>query len=79
VSGIKPKKRDISTTVVAGSVAPVKSPTLVKHLYYGERPPWEFPTMVQCVPDMFRIEAQQLIDKAEQMEVIDLRQLFRVE
>ena len=67
VSGIKPKKRDISKNVVAGSVAPVKSPTLVKHLYCGERPPWEFPTMVQCVPDMLRIEAHQLTDKARKL------------
>ena len=37
----------------------------IRHFYDGEKPPWEYPTMIQAHSDMLRIEAYQLQGEAD--------------
>ena len=46
----------------------VTNPAGLKHFYTGERPPWEYPTMIVCQPDLLRLQAHELRDQAIYME-----------
>ena len=71
-TGLKPKKRAIKNNVAQGSILPQKTNySGVKHLYDGEKAPWEFQTHIMCCTDLLRIEARKLLDKAKQWETPD--------
>lgn len=45
------------------------NPAGLKHFYDGARPPWEFPSMIQCQSDILRLEALKLRNTADLMDV----------
>jgi len=69
VVGLKPRKKDISENVADHDF---KTRTVnrcgAKHFYSGDKPPWEYPTMIRCWPDILRSEALKLTDEAVKME-----------
>jgi len=68
-TAIKVKKKNIKDNVAHGSILPQHTnPSGIKHLYNGEKPPWEFPTRILCCTDLLRIEARKLLDTVEQWE-----------
>lgn len=74
VSGLKPKKQKIAKNVAKHSFKELKSNSVVKNLYDGEKPPWEFPTKIMCYTDILRIEASNLMDTVAQMETKEFYQ-----
>ena len=73
-TGLKPKKKDIKENVAHGKFDTVQSDTCVKHLYNGEKAPWEFPSRIMCYPDILRIESRKLLNEAAQMETPEFYQ-----
>ena len=63
-TNIKVKNKNISKSVARGSFKTQKTESVVKHLYSGDTPPWEYPTRIMCWSDIYRIEAQKLLDMA---------------
>ena len=67
--GLKPKKEAITKNGTGFSLNPVHSNLAgIKHLYEGEKPPWEYPTKIMCYPDMLRLQANELLEQAKQQE-----------
>lgn len=66
---IKPKK--VSKKPPQVPLKPQASRSVVRHLYDGAIPPWEFPTFIAAHSDLLRIEAQQLIDQATVEDAIN--------
>ena len=66
--GYQNKKKLIKEKVADHEFKDFHSKKIVRHLYDGDKPPWEFSTKIMCWSDIYRIEANLLIDKANQID-----------
>lgn len=67
--GAKPDRKRIKKNVSHGDFKPkVSKKPRPRHLYSGEKPPWEYPSMIQCWPDIWRAEAFELQQRAANIE-----------
>lgn len=67
-AGLKPKNKHISKYAPQGSNAVQHSECIIKHMYEGEKPPWDYPTRIMCYPDLLRLRAKKLLEEADNME-----------
>lgn len=65
---VKPKKKPSKQGPAFDPKPITTNPAGLKHFYTGERPPWEYPTMIVCEPDRLRLQAHELRDQAIYME-----------
>ena len=73
--GAKPVKRKIKENPAEHDFKPKASKKpKAKHLYSGEKPPWEYPSMIQCWSDIWRSEAYELQQRAANLECADAYQ-----
>lgn len=67
---LKPKDKHISKERPQVNLKPVTTnPAGVKHLYDGERAPWDYPVFIGAESDNLRVEALRLRDMADQMDM----------
>lgn len=70
--GLRPEKKagkKVSKNGPDFDLRPVKSKSVVKHLYDGELAPWEYEgPMIMCEPDRLRVEAYQIRGQAIELE-----------
>ena len=73
--GAKPDKKRLKENVAQHDFKPkiMKKPK-PRHLYSGDKPPWEYPTMIRCWSDIWRSEAYELQTKAETLECAEAYQ-----
>jgi len=66
--GLKPKNKTIKKNAPYDGYGVQHSECLIKHPYSGEKPPWDYPTLIMCYPDLLRIRAKKLLEEADNME-----------
>lgn len=73
--GAKPDKSRIRKNPATGDFKPkVSENPRPQHLYSGDKPPWEYPSMIRCWSDIWRSEAHELQQKAANLECADAYQ-----
>ena len=69
--GLAPKKKRVTKNRPQVDLKDTKTnPAGVRNLYDGKLPPWEYQDFIICQSDQLRIDAYQLVCKAEQMEFL---------
>ena len=67
--GAKPIKKKIKENVADHDFKPHQSKKpKPRNLYSGEKPPWEYQSMIQCWSDIWRNEAYELQQRAANLE-----------